>query len=28
MKNSVSRRLGTHILAPVLIIPSAHLARH
>jgi nucleotide-binding universal stress UspA family protein len=27
MKNSVSRRLGTHILAPVLIIPSAHLAR-
>jgi nucleotide-binding universal stress UspA family protein len=28
MKNSVSRRLGGHILAPVLIIPSAHLAHH
>jgi nucleotide-binding universal stress UspA family protein len=27
MKSSVSRRLGGHILAPVLIIPSAHLAR-
>ncbi len=26
-KSSVSRRLGAHILAPVLIIPSAHLAR-